>query len=62
MTLGRKYMKLKLGGGQAYDRSSDEAAVVAQDTQDRHDLVCKACADRGILYSAQGSISLTGCM
>jgi hypothetical protein len=25
----RKYKKLKLGGGQAYDRSSDWAAVVA---------------------------------
>jgi hypothetical protein len=24
----RKYMRLNLGGGQAYDRSSDEAAVV----------------------------------
>jgi hypothetical protein len=25
----RKYKRLKLGGGQAYDRSSDQAAVVA---------------------------------
>jgi hypothetical protein len=25
----RKYKRLKLGGGQAYDRSSDYAAVVA---------------------------------
>jgi hypothetical protein len=25
----RKYKRLKLGGDQAYDRSSDEAAVVA---------------------------------
>jgi hypothetical protein len=28
----RKYKRLKLGGGQAYDCSSDEAAVVAYDT------------------------------
>jgi hypothetical protein len=25
----RKYKRLKLGGGQAYDRSSDYAAVIA---------------------------------
>jgi hypothetical protein len=25
----RKYKRLKLGGGQAYDRTSDQAAVVA---------------------------------
>jgi hypothetical protein len=28
----RKYKSLKLGGGQAYDRSSDETAIVAGDT------------------------------
>jgi hypothetical protein len=28
----RKYKRLKLGGGHAYDRSSDYAAVVAYDT------------------------------
>jgi hypothetical protein len=28
----RKYKNLNLGGGEAYDRSSDYAAVVAQDT------------------------------
>jgi hypothetical protein len=28
----RKYKRLKLGGGQAYDLSSDEAGVVAKDT------------------------------
>jgi hypothetical protein len=27
----RKYKRLKLGGGQAYDRSSDQAAVIALD-------------------------------
>jgi hypothetical protein len=27
----RKYIKLKFGGGQTCDRSSDKAAVVAQD-------------------------------
>jgi hypothetical protein len=26
----RKYKRLKLGGGQAYDHSNDKAAVVAQ--------------------------------
>jgi hypothetical protein len=28
----RKYKRLKLGGGQAYDRSSDETVVVASAT------------------------------
>jgi hypothetical protein len=28
----RKYKRLKLGGGQAYDRSSDETTVVAEAT------------------------------
>jgi hypothetical protein len=31
----RKYKRLKLGGGQAYDRSSDLTAVVAGATNDR---------------------------
>jgi hypothetical protein len=31
----RKYKRLKLGGGQAYDRSSDYTAVVAGATKDR---------------------------
>jgi hypothetical protein len=31
----RKYRRLKLGGGQAYDRSSDYTAVVAGATNDR---------------------------
>jgi hypothetical protein len=30
-----KYKRLKLGGGQAYDRSSDSTAVVAGATEDR---------------------------
>jgi hypothetical protein len=41
-----KYKRLKLGGGQAYNRSNDE----------RHDLLCKACTDRGLVYSAKGII------
>jgi hypothetical protein len=52
----RKYKRLKLGGGQAYGRSSDAAAVVAQDTQGRHDLLCKACTDRGLVCSATARI------
>jgi hypothetical protein len=31
----RKYKKLKLGGGQAYERSSDQTAVVAEATKNR---------------------------
>jgi hypothetical protein len=31
----RKYKRLKLCGGQAYDRSSDQTAVVAGATEDR---------------------------
>jgi hypothetical protein len=31
----RKYKRLKLGGGQAYDRSSDQTAVVAGAINDR---------------------------
>jgi hypothetical protein len=31
----RKYKKLKLGGGQAYDRSNDNIAVVAKATRNR---------------------------
>jgi hypothetical protein len=31
----RKYKRLKLGGGQSYDRSSDYTAVVAGATKDR---------------------------
>jgi hypothetical protein len=31
----RKYKRLKIGGGQAYDRSSVSAAVVAKATRSR---------------------------
>jgi hypothetical protein len=31
----RKYKRLKLGGGQAYDRSSDWTAIVAEAADDR---------------------------
>jgi hypothetical protein len=35
----RKYKRLKLGGGQAYDRSSDWTAVVAKATKIGHHLL-----------------------
>jgi hypothetical protein len=36
----RKYKRLMLGGGQAYDRSND----------DRYDLLCKSWTDRALVY------------
>jgi len=38
----RKYKRLKLGGGQAYDRSSDYAVVITQDGKIGHNLLYKA--------------------
>jgi hypothetical protein len=35
----RKYKRLKLGGGQAYDRSSDQTAVVAGAIRIGYDLL-----------------------
>jgi hypothetical protein len=52
----RKHMRFKLGHVQVYDRSTDQAAVVAWDKYERHDLLCKACTDRGLLCSAKGRI------
>jgi hypothetical protein len=50
-------VKLKLEDGQDYDRSSVQAAVVApQNMQVRHDLLCKACIDRGLVLSAKVKI------
>jgi hypothetical protein len=38
----RKYKRLKLGGGQAYDRSNDYAVVITQDGKIGHNLLYKA--------------------
>jgi hypothetical protein len=35
----RKYKRFKLGGGQAYDRSSDQTTVVAEATKIGHNLL-----------------------
>jgi hypothetical protein len=50
----KKYKRLKLGGGQAYDRSSDQAAVLAK--HKKHDLLSKGWTDRGLVYSGKGRI------
>jgi hypothetical protein len=52
----RKYKRTKIGGGQAHGRSS---AFVEQNTSDRHDLLCKAWTDRGLVYSAKARIFKT---
>jgi hypothetical protein len=49
-------MRLKLGGGQAYDHSSDRTTAVVYDKYERHDLLCKAWTDRGLVYIAKGRI------
>jgi hypothetical protein len=36
----RKYKRLKLGGGQAYDRSSDQTTVVAEATRKKGIICC----------------------
>jgi hypothetical protein len=38
---------------QAYDGSSNEAAVVAEDKKYRRDLSCKSCTNRGLVCSAK---------
>jgi hypothetical protein len=46
----RKYKRLKLGGGQAYECSSDK------DKYERRDLLWKACTDRVPVRSAKARI------
>jgi hypothetical protein len=42
----RKYKRLKLGGGQAYNRSGDYADVKPRVEKIRHNLLCKAWTDK----------------
>jgi hypothetical protein len=46
----RKCKKLKLSGGQAYDLSSDLAAVITEGREIRHNLLYKAWTNKETLY------------